>query len=194
MISARLKCRYASNQKRLQMKIVDDLLEQLRNRMAESTPGQKLWAYYETAAPREQIALKALGIFLSAVLILLLVILPLHHFNSGAIADYRAQRDTLQWMHDNRAGISSDTQKQRAPDASLLTLANQSARNFGLVFKRYEPNANQGLNLWLEQVPFNQVVKWLEELERTSGVVAIEFTATRRDEAGVVDVRIVLQG
>lgn len=176
------------------MKIIDDLLERLRDRIAASVPGQKVWAYYETAAAREQTALKALGIFVSAVLILLLVILPLHRFNSGAVASYRAQQETLQWMRDNRAAIGSNTQKQREPGASLLTLANQSARNFGFAFKRYEPNANQGLNLWLEQVPFNQVVKWLEVLERDYGIVAVEFTASRRDEAGVVDVRIVLQG
>ena len=176
------------------MKITDDLWEQLRNRIAASTPAQRLWAYYEAAAPREQTVLKALGVFLSAVLLLSLVILPLHRFNSSAIADYRAQQDTLQWMRDNRAAIGSGTQKQREPGASLLTLANQSARNFGLAFKRYEPNSNQGLNLWLEQVSFNEVVKWLAAIERDYGIVAVEFTASRRDEAGIVDVRIVLQG
>lgn len=176
------------------MKIIDDLWEQLRNGIAASAPGQKLWAYYETAAPREQSVLKALGVIVSAVLILLLVIAPLHHFNNAAIASYRAQQDTLQWMRDNRAAIGNSAQKQRDPGASLLTLANQSARNFGFAFKRYEPNANQGLNLWLEQVPFNQVVKWLEVLERDYGIVAVEFTASRRDEAGIVDVRIVLKG
>ncbi len=176
------------------MKFVNDLLEQVRDRVAASVPAQKLWAYYETAAPREQNALKVLGIFLSLLLILMLVIMPLHRFNSGAIADYRAQRDTLQWMQDNRAAIGSGALKQREPGASLLSIANQSARNFGLAFKRYEPNANQGLNLWLEQVPFNQVVKWLAALEHDYGIVAVEFTASRRDEAGIVDVRVVLQG
>lgn len=176
------------------MKFIDELLEQLRNGIASTLPAQKLWAYYESAAPREQLALKALGAFLGAVVILVLVILPLHRFNSGAVADYYSQRETLQWMQDNRTAISTTTQKQREPGSSLLTLANQSARSFNLGFKRYEPNANQGLNLWLEQVPFNQVVKWLEVLERDYGIVAIEFTASRRDEAGVVDVRVVLQG
>ncbi len=177
------------------MKFIDNLLEELRERIAATVPAQKLWAYYETAAPREQTALKALGVFLSLVLILLLVVLPLHRFNSGAVADYRAQRETLQWMQDNREAINSNpAQKQRDPGSSLLTLANQSARDFNLAFKRYEPNANQGLNLWLEQVPFNQVVKWLEALQRDYGIVAVEFTASRRDEAGIVDVRVVLQG
>lgn len=176
------------------MKFVDNLLEQLRDRVAATVPAQKIWAYYETAAPRDQLVLKALGVFLIAVVVLLLVILPLHRFNSSAVADYRAQSETLQWMQDNRSAINNSAPKQREPGSSVLTLANQSARDFGLAFKRYEPNANQGLNLWLEQVPFNQVVKWLEVLQRDYGIVAIEFTASRRDEAGSVDVRIVLQG
>jgi general secretion pathway protein M len=176
------------------MKLIDDLLEQLRERVAASMPAQKLWAYYETAAPREQNIVKALGVFVGAMLILLLIVLPLHHFNANAIADYREQRDTLQWMQNNRAAVGNDTRKQREPGSSLFTLANQGARNFGLAFKRYEPNANQGLNLWLEQVPFNQVVKWLDALERDYGIVAVEITASRRDEAGMVDVRVVLKG
>lgn len=176
------------------MKFVDNVLEQLRDRIAATLPAQKLWAYYEAAAPREQTVLKALGVFLCLVLILLLVILPLHRFNSSAIADYRAQRETLQWMQENRSAINNAAPKQREAGASLLTVANQSARDAGLAFKRYEPNANQGLNLWLEQVPFNQVVKWLDVLERDYGIVAVEFTASRRDEAGIVDIRVVLQG
>ncbi len=176
------------------MRVIDNVLEQFRERIAATLPAQKLWAYYETAAPREQAALKALGVFVSLVLVLLLVILPLHRYNSRALADYHAQNETLQWMQDNRSAINGSTPKQRDPGASLLTLANDSAHELGLSFKRYEPNANQGLNLWLEQVPFNQVVKWLEVLEREYGIVAVEFTASRRDEAGIVDVRVVLQG
>lgn len=176
------------------MKAVDEFLEALRERVAATVPAQKLWVYYETAAPREQLVLKALGGFLALVMLLVLLILPLHRFNTDAIADYRAQQDTLAWMQSNRAAIGSSEQKQRAPGDSLLTLANQSARNFGLAFKRYEPNANQGLNLWLEQVPFNQVIKWLDALERDYGVVAVELTVSRRDAAGVVDVRVILQG
>lgn len=176
------------------MKYIGELFERLRDQIAASVPAQKLWAYFEAAAPREQNALKMLGVFLSIVLVWLLVIMPLHRYNSAAIADYRAQSETLQWMQDNRAAVGSVARKTREPGASLLTLANQGARNFGLAFKRYEPNANQGLNLWLEQVPFNQVVKWLDALERDYGIIAVELTASRRDEAGIVDVRVVLQG
>lgn len=177
------------------MSHIDEWWEILRDRVAAHALTQKLWTRYEAAAPREQLALRVLGGFLAALLVLLLVVLPLHRFNSDAIAAYRAQQDTLTWMQSNRALIgSSSSGAARKPGDSVLTLANQSARNLGLSFKRYEPNGERGLNLWLEQVPFDQVVKWLDVLERDYGVIAVDFSASRRNEAGLVDVRLILQG
>jgi general secretion pathway protein M len=141
--------------------------------------------------------LRVLGLFFLALLLIFAIVLPLHHFNADAVADYRAQRDTLAWMESNRQAVSkagATPSAARQPGDSVLTIANQSARTLGLSFKRYEPNGERGVNLWLEQVPFDQVVRWLELLERDYGVTAVDFSASRRDEAGMVDVRLNLQG
>lgn len=175
------------------MKALDVLIERLRDEAASTLLVQKLWARYEAAGARDQRMLKVLGVFLVVVIVLLLVVLPLHRFNTGAMADYRAQQDTLAWMQSNRAAIGGSVQKVRSTNDSLLTVANQGARNNGLSIKRYEPNGD-ALNLWLEQVPFNQVVKWLDALQRDYGVIAAELTVSKRDEAGVVDVRVTLKG
>lgn len=174
------------------MSALHDLLERARNEVASTVLAQRIWARYETAAPREQLAVKIVGVVLLFVLVLLLVVLPLHRFNADAIADLRAQQDTLTWMQNNRGAIGSDTQKTRASGDTVLALANQNARNLGLSIKRYEPSG-QGLNLWLEQVPFSQVVKWLEALQRDSGIIAVEFSASKRDEPGMVDARVTLK-
>ena len=176
------------------MSRISEGLDIIRDRIAAHALTQKLWARYEAAAAREQLALRVLGSFMLAILLLLLVLLPLHRFNSDAIAAYRAQQDTLAWMQANRALLGSTATSMRKPGDSVLTLANQSARSLGLSFKRYEPNGERGLNLWLEQVPFDQVIKWLEVLERDYGVIAVDFSASRRNEVGLVDVRLNLQG
>lgn len=175
------------------MNSLGEWLELLRERIAAHPLTQQLWARYELAAPREQLALRVLGLFLAAMLLVFAVIVPLHQFHAGAIADYRAQQDTLKWMESNRGAITAGG-APRKPVDSVLTVANQTARAQGLNFKRYEPNGERGLNLWLEQVPFDQVVRWLEVLEREYGVVAADFSASRRDEAGLVDVKLNLQG
>lgn len=176
------------------MKMLHRMLEAIRDWVASTLLAQKLWAHYEAAAPREQLSLKILGGFLALVLVLLVVIFPLHQFNANAIANYRAQQETLAWMQANRGAVSASTLKPRAPGDTVLTLANQQARNFGLSVRRYEPSGDSALTMALEQVPFNRVVQWLDALERDYGIIAVEFSASRRDEPGMVDVRVVLQG
>jgi general secretion pathway protein M len=167
--------------------------DQLRERIAASDFSQRVWARYETASPREQQLVRYGGPALALVLLVALVILPLHDFHSGARADFRAQADTLAWMQANRAQVAAKGATVTRPAGeSLLALANNSARNAGLSFQRSEPGAQGALNVWLEKVPFNQVVAWLAQLERDYGIVATEFSASRRNEPGLVDVRVTL--
>lgn len=174
-------------------KTANSVLERLRDEIASTVLAQRVWARYEAAPPRDQLAVKVLGGFLAAVLLLTLVILPLHRFNGDAIADYRAQQDTLAWMQNNRGAIGAGAQKVRSPDDSLLTLATRAARGAGINVNRYEPSGD-GLNIWLERVPFNQLVQWLDALQRDYGIVATDLTASKRDAAGMVDVRVTLKG
>lgn len=168
--------------------------EQLRERIAASDLAQRLWARYEVATPREQVAVKILGVVLALLIVFGVIVAPLHRYHSDARAAYRQQLETLAWMQANRGLVgTAGIGKNRPAGESLLSLANQSARASGLAFKRSEPAGDRGLNLWLERVPFNQVVAWLGQLERDYGVVASEFAASRRDEAGMVDVRVTLQ-
>jgi len=170
------------------------LWENCWDRIAASSLGQRVWAYYEAASPREQLILKLGSAFVLLVLAWLLLA-PLHAYNQNAAADYQQQQDTLAWMQANRSLVGKAAPNARKPGESLLTIANQSARRFGLSFRRYEPRGENGLNLVLERVPFNQVVQWLGALEHDSGVVAVDLTTTsRRDEPGMVDVRVVLEG
>ena len=179
------------------MNRVSEWLELLRERIAAHPLTQRLWARYELAAPREQLMLRGLGLFFLVLILLFAIVVPLHEFNAGAIADYRAQQDTLAWMENNRGAVgkgAAATSARKSGD-SVLSMVNQSARPLGIGFKRYEPNGERGVNLWLEQVPFDQVVRWLELLERDYGVIAVDISVTsRRDEAGLVDVRLNLQG
>jgi len=175
------------------MRTFNTLLERLRDEVASTLLAQRVWARYETAAPREQLAVKILGGFLLAMILIFMVLLPLHRYNSNAIADYRGQQETLAWMQSNRGAIGQAAAKPRAPSDSLLSLATKAARAAGVGIKRYEPSGD-GLNVWLEQVPFNQVVQWLEALQRDYGIVPSDLTASKRDAAGMVDVRVTLQG
>lgn len=164
----------------------------LRERLAASEPIQRAWARFETSTPAQQHAMRAAAVTLGAILVCLLVLWPLHNFSETAQQRYRAQLDTLAWMQANRHLVRSGG-GSRTSDDSLLSIATRTASAMGLDIRRYEPAGTTGLNLWLENVPFEQSVLWLEMLEREQQITTTEFFASRRGE-GRVDIRVVLEG
>ena len=168
------------------------MFEQLRERIAASATSQRIWTYYESAAPREQLAMQVGTAAVLMLLVWLLIVAPMHVWSRDARADYVQQRDTLAWMEANRHRVGgTTTSSERAAGESLLTLANRTAANHDISFRRYEPVGTDSLSVTLEATPFNAVVQWLGEMER-SGVFASELSVRRRDEPGLVDARIVI--
>ncbi len=168
------------------------VFEQLRDRLAASRTGQRIWGHYEAAAPREQMVMLVCAAAVALLLIWLLIVAPLHAWSRDARAEYALQRDTLAWMEANRHRAGRAVVSARAPGESLLTLANRTAANQGIRFRRYEPVGSNALSVTLEGIPFTALVQWLGELEG-SGVVTSELSVRKRDEPGLVDARIVIE-
>ncbi len=169
------------------------LFEKLRDGIVSSRGVQRVWAYYEAAAPREQMAMTVGGIALALLLVLLLVIAPLHSASSNARAEYLSQRETLAWMEANRHRVGNSAGRgERVPGEALLTLANRTAARHGISFRRYEPVGTNGLSVTLEGIGFNSLMQWLGELER-SGVITGELSVRQRSEPGLIDARIVIE-
>lgn len=77
---------------------------------------------------------------------------------------------------------------------SLLALAEQSSRAAGLgsAFRRGEPVGESGARIWLESAVFDDVVSWMELLERRYGVVVDEASIERTGSSGLVNASLLL--
>lgn len=176
------------------MKGLSAVIDALREQVAASPSVQRIWAWYDAASPRDQRIVLTLGAAVAALLALFLLVLPAYDFSRSAQQDYRAQVNTLAWMEANRHLATARSSAPGRGDETLLTAATQTAAAMSLTIRRYEPAGENGLNLWLEGVPFAQTMLWLELLERERGIATAEFSARRRAEPGLVDVRVVLEG
>lgn len=170
------------------------VVDGLRERLAASELGQQLWARYERASAPQQTTVRVGGTLLLLVLLLVGIVLPLHDYSQSSQARYRVQLDTLAWMEANRHRVAAAGSTARGSGEPLLAIVTQSAGAAGLALRRYEPAGEEGLNLWLDNVPFDRLVRWLEQLERDHGVIAADLTIRRRAAEGMVDVRITLEG
>lgn len=164
--------------------------------IAQSEWAQQASEYYARLSARDQLLVKLVSVFLLIVFGVFGLMLPSANYNSSARAHYQESVDTLSWMQANQhhfAGSHSQ-RPRRDPSQSLLGIANNSSKKFNISFKRFEPVGDDGLSLWLDAAVFNNMIVWLELLDKRYGIVVKEIAVDRQDDSGLVNVRLVLQG
>ena len=163
--------------------------------LQQSTVVLKFLDYYAGLESRDRLALKLLAGFLIPVMVVFAVLLPVTRFFDEALENYHAAQQDYQWISSNAPRASTiKPSSLREAGQSLFGVANGSAKGFQLSFKRYEPIGDNALSLWLENVNFNNLVLWLERLDKRHGITVREIAVERKPTDGLVDVRLVLQG
>lgn len=104
------------------------------------------------------------------------------------------QRALLRWMEEAAAEVQGLRRGRPVKGGSLLALADSTARAAGLgsALKRVEPEGQRGVRVWFEQVPFDDLLRWLDQLSQR-GVRLSGLVVERRPEPGRIDARLVLE-
>lgn len=154
-------------------------------------------AWWRSRQARERAFLGAALLFAAAVLGYLLVWEPLQQRRAELRRGVAGLRADLDWMRSAAAEVKrlhaqAAAGASGAAGASLLTLVDASARSAGLAqaLKRLEPHESQ-LRVQLEQVEFDTMLRWLEQLASQHGI-APSTAVVNRAAPGRVDARLVL--
>lgn len=150
---------------------------------------------------REQLMVGVAAVVVVLFLLYLLVWAPLDNGHETLKTKVAAQRETVVWMEQS-AQTLQQLKRTRGPGArglggkSLLAMADSTARSNGLgpALRRVEPEGSRNVRVWLENAPFDQVVKWLGTLHTTYGISTDSASLERVAEtAGRVNARLSLQ-
>lgn len=157
---------------------------------------QQLSVRYENLEDRDRLAMKLLLVFIGSVIIIFGLILPVNNYKASSEARYKNSLESLAWMQGNKPLVDNVSRQRSERDSgqSLLGIANKTSKGFNLSFKRYQPVGDSGLSLWLDNVSFNNVMLWLERLDKRQGISVDEISVDRGEQDGLVNVRLVLQG
>ena len=152
---------------------------------------------FESMAPKDRIALTILAIFLLALVIVYLLLLPAHRFANEAAEHHQQKAQLLAWMQANetaaRALSKQPGNRAKAPTGqSILSLASQQAQTNAISFKRFEPFGEGGLRIWLDTVPFNNMLQWLTQLQQRYGVEIQQISIDRGKANGSVNAKLEL--
>jgi len=85
-----------------------------------------------------------------------------------------------------------DTGKLEGMDQALLTLVSSTAKEQKITFKRFQPEGEKVLKLWIEDTSFNSLLLWLHKIDKKNGISVQDIAVEQTKELGYVDVRLTL--
>jgi type II secretory pathway component PulM len=154
---------------------------------------QLLLERYQDLQAREQLSVKVLSFFMSIILLIYLILIPLQNFSENAKHHYQSNADVYNWMKKN-APLVSPGFSGRNNNESLLGVASASAKKYYISFNRYESLDEGALRVNLEGVSFKNVILWLEFLQKNHSINVSKISIDQQGTPAYVNVRVVLQG
>ncbi len=153
-----------------------------------------LKTWYSGLQERERNMVIALGVALAILLIFLLVVLPLKNYFKSLNDDLSYYENQVMTIQKQVAAIKSAGPGNVTNDnISLNQLVNQTAKSFGLSFSRIEERErNKEIQLRLDNVEFDQLLRWISLLEQGRGLVVDTLRVSKKDAVGRVDASIKL--
>jgi general secretion pathway protein M len=157
---------------------------------------ERLRAFLDNLNPRERLLVYVAALALALFLPYQVIWVPLHHAVEDLQSRVQDQQRSLAWMKQavptvrslqRNAGSGSGNRGR-----SLYGVIENTGRSrFGGNF-RVQQEGQQGVVVWVEPGAFDEVLKWLDELQYRYKVSVKEFSVERGDGPGQVKARVVM--
>ena len=155
---------------------------------------ERFRAWWSGLADRERRFL-SVGAAAAAVLLLYAGVWdPLSRAKARREADLRDARALAIQLEALAAQAPRSTGAVTGLDQSLLNVVDQSRRSSAVTKppSRIQPEGDNTVRLWLEDVPFEGLVRWLGDLQTRYGVRVDTAEIERESAPGLVNVRLTL--
>ncbi|MGA1677003.1 MAG: type II secretion system protein GspM [Pseudomonadales bacterium] len=134
-----------------------------------SVPGR----WYLSKEPRDQRILQILALAFLLTLVWLGVWKPIQDWKLVEQNRLGNAQGTVDWMRTNEMRareVSQARQGEGASGRALLPLVTRSAESAGIALTRVQPDAEGSVSIILQDQSFNEVVRWLHQIEQNNGV------------------------
>lgn len=149
----------------------------------------KVMDYYQSKSDSEQKLLLALSVF-----IIFFVVFTSYSKVADGLAESEKklakQLELNSWASEQIQIINSSGNKpSSASKGSLTQKINSSARRYGISIARLQPQKNDSVRVGLDEVPFNELLKWLASMQNKDGIRVSSIDFSRSDKSGLIKVR-----
>ena len=150
---------------------------------------------YNQLEKRDRTALIGLATFFGLLILWFGVWQPVNTYYEDNKAERERQLSLIQYMRASESiarKSAAGSRQARASGQTLLSVISTTAQRLSIKPNRLQPEGNDTVSVWFDQVAFNTLVKLLSELDSRHGVTVKQITIDREDTAGMVRTRIVL--
>jgi general secretion pathway protein M len=150
--------------------------------------------YLANLNPRER-RIAIVGGIAALLLLILAILLPLQRHVGAGEQRLERKRDDLVWLHSMAPQLAGLRTSGAPPlRESLVVVVDRTARQSGLdhALVGSQPSGDGGLNVRLEQTPFDGLVAWLAQLRESYGVRVDSAVVDAGTSAGTVNASLVL--
>ncbi len=150
----------------------------------------KLVSTFKQLNPRERLLVSVSAVLVIIALFYWLVWSPLDTAIERGEKNLANQQALLSWVQKNanRAiQLRGSAGSNRSFSGSLPQAVNQSASRMRIKISRMQPQGDE-LQVWVDQAPFNDVLSWLQSLEK-SGVIIMDIDLAETGDPGLVKIR-----
>jgi general secretion pathway protein M len=160
----------------------------LQQRFLASVAGR----WYAGREPSEQRIVLILGAVIAVTVLWLAVWKPVSDWRAVAHNRYQIAQADLDWLraNENRARAVSGSAGAAGPARSLVRIIPLSAEAQGIKINRLQPESNDVLSVSLQGQPFNDVIRWIHQLEVNNGVTVQRLTVDAEGRPGLVNAQI----
>ncbi|TWX73032.1 type II secretion system protein GspM [Colwellia sp. C1TZA3] len=146
-------------------------------------------AWWQQLNSREQRLVTVMSVLMSIFILYGLIWQPLTENINKTTLKLERQQALLTWVAENSQRYQQAKRNARGSSgASLSSIVNRTSRANNITITRMQP---QGVDLqvWIDEISFNQLLTWLEQLAINDGLQVKNIDLSTADQQGVVRVR-----
>lgn len=161
----------------------------------ERFTGSAAGRWYAAREPNEQRIVLALAILVAVSLLWLLLWKPISDWRATEGNRYQNAQTLMDWMEANEARArevaagAATANSERA----LLPVITRTAEVQGIRINRLQPESNNSVSISIQGQPFNELIRWLHQLEENNGVLVQRISIDAEGRPGLVNAQIRLQ-
>ncbi|MDP5209071.1 type II secretion system protein M [Microbulbifer sp. 2205BS26-8] len=150
---------------------------------------------WRTLSPSDQRALSILGFFAGTLFIVFGLFAPAKGFFDEARVRAQESRELIRWMQSQRPVLERIKPAGTGTRASgtLLQRVTGAAKQHQVTIKRFEPEGDNRIRLWIEEARYQDLQPWINQLIQAQLTVrTINMDAL--PEQGMVSARLTVEG